>query len=86
MRAQSSDQVAMLQKDIRAKNNEVVNLTATLQKLTKESAELKAKLDGTLKESTLMAKELNQLQELRRKAEVSSYVSLCVPFGLVILW
>ena len=74
VRAQSSDQVAMLQKDIRAKNNEVVNLTATLQKLTKESAELKAKLDGTLKESTLMAKEINQLQEWRRKAEVSSYV------------
>jgi regulator of replication initiation timing len=68
----------MLQKDIRAKNNEVVNLTATLQKLTKESAELKAKLDGTLKESTLMAKEINQLQEWRRKAEVSSYVYLLV--------
>lgn len=78
VRAQSSDQVAMLQKDIRAKNNEVVNLTATLQKLTKESAELKAKLDGTLKESTLMAKEINQLQEWRRKAEVSSYVYLLV--------
>jgi chromosome segregation ATPase len=62
----------MLQKEIRAKNNEVVNLTATIQKLTKDTADMKTRLDAIAKERVMMTTEINQLSEWKRKAEVSS--------------
>lgn len=72
MRARSSEQMAMLQKEIRAKNNEVVNLNGTIQKLTKDAADMKTRLDTIAKEKAMMTTEINQLSEWKRKAEVSS--------------
>eukprot|EP00804_Cyclotella_cryptica_P008468 CCRYP_003981-RA/>CCRYP_003981-RA protein AED:0.02 eAED:0.02 QI:0/0/0/1/1/1/7/0/2290 len=69
MRARSSEELAVLQKEIRAKNNEVVNLTNTIQKLTKETADMKSRLDAIAKEKAMMTTEINQLSEWKRKAE-----------------
>jgi chromosome segregation ATPase len=71
MRAQSSNAVATLQKEIRTKTNEVANLNAKIQKLRKESTDLKSRLEAINKENDAMITEINQLKEWKLKAEVS---------------
>lgn len=72
-RSQSSDAVLTLQKEVRAKTNELANLNAKITTLKRESSELRSRLEAIDAEKVAMVNEINQLKEWKRKAEVRSY-------------
>ena len=61
----------MLQKSIRSKNNEVVGLKSTIEKMTLEIKNVQDKLDATLKEKATMTSDIIGLNEWKSKAEAA---------------
>lgn len=61
----------MLQKSIRSKNNEVVGLKSTIEKMTLEIKNVQDKLDATLKEKATMISDIIGLNEWKSKAEAA---------------
>lgn len=70
MRAQSSDAVTTLQKEIRTKTNELANLNTKIRSLKTETSDLKLRLEAIDKEKAAMLIEINELKKWKQEAEV----------------